>query len=73
MYSQVHNKWEGGQINGGEGFKDLEKLLNSGVKINGGWEQNIKELEETKIGLSLNTLLFLLNIGISSILWSRLQ
>ena len=25
------------------GFKDFEKLLNRGVKINGDWEQNIKE------------------------------
>ena len=25
------------------GFKDFEKLLNRGVKIDKGWEQNIKE------------------------------
>ena len=27
-------------INGG-GFKDFEKLINRGVKINGGWKQII--------------------------------
>ena len=28
----------------GEGFKDFEKLLNGGgIKINGGWGQNMKE------------------------------
>ena len=27
----------------GGGFKDFDKLLNRGVKINGGWEYNIKE------------------------------
>ena len=36
-------------INGGRGqnkqggFKDFEKLINRGVKISGGWGQNIKE------------------------------
>ena len=34
-------------------FKDFEKLLNRGVKINGGWEQNIRE--EKKLGFSFNT------------------
>ena len=36
----------GGQIKWG-GFKDFEKLLNGGVKLNGGGalEQNIKEKE----------------------------
>ena len=35
-YSQVQNKRGGG-------FKDFEKLINGGVKISGGWGQNIKE------------------------------
>ena len=35
-YFQVHNKR-------GADFEDFEKLLNGRVKINGGWEQNIKE------------------------------
>ena len=31
LYSQVHNKWGGGQIKwGGGAFKDFEKLLNRG-------------------------------------------
>ena len=34
----------GGQMKWGRGgFKDFDKLLNRGVKINGGWEYNIKE------------------------------
>ena len=42
-YTQVHNK-RGGQIKRG-GVKGFDlKLLNGGrIKINGGWEQNIKE------------------------------
>ena len=41
-YSQVQNKRGGGQNKRG-GFKDFEKLINGGVKISGGWGQNIKE------------------------------
>ena len=53
----------------------MGKLLNGGEGQN---KRGVRELgtkykrEETKIGLSLNTLLTSLNIGISSILWSRL-
>ena len=55
------------------GFKDFEQLLNGGgVKINGGVGIKYKR-EETKIGLSLNTSLTLLNIDISNILRSHLQ
>ena len=71
LYSQVHNK-QGVKINGGGGFKDFEKLLNGGVKISGGVGTKYKR-KETKIGLSLSTSLTSLNIGISSILRSRLQ
>ena len=39
---------------GGGGFKDFEKLLNEGIKINGGVATNYKR-EETNLGLSLNT------------------
>ena len=54
-------------------FKDFEKLINGG-----GGDQNKRggtkyKRKETKIGLSLLTLLTSLNIGISSILWSRLH
>ena len=38
-----------------------------------GWMGTKYKKDETKLGLSLNTLLTLLNIGISSILWSCLQ
>ena len=56
QFSQVHDKR-------GEGV---------GVKINGEWEQNIKENLETKIGLILDHehLLTSLNISISCILQS---
>ena len=71
-YSQVHNKrWS--QIKRGE-FKDFEKYLNGGV-----WSQNKRGVgtkykrRNTKIGLSLLSLLTSPNIGISSILRSRLQ
>ena len=71
-YSQVHNK-RGGQNKRG-GFKDFEKLINGGVKISaGGWVETKHKRKETKIGLSLLTLLTSLNIGISSILRSRLH
>ena len=58
MYSRVHNK-----RGGGGGFKDFEKLINGGVGTK-------YKRKETKIGLSLLTSL---NIGISSIFWSRLH
>ena len=56
---------------GGGGLKDFEKLLNGGGQNKQGVGTKYKR-EETKIGLSLNTLLSSLNIGISSILWSHL-
>ena len=59
----------GGGQNKRGGFKGLEKLMNGGVKISGGVGTKYKR-KETKIGLSLLTLL---NIGISSILRSRLH
>ena len=59
----------GGQNRRG-GFKDFEKLINGGGGQNKrGWGVGTKyKRKETQIGLSLLTLL---NIGISSILWSR--
>ena len=57
-------------INGG-GFKNFEKLINGGVKIGGRVGTKYKR-KETKIRLSLLTLLTSLSIGISSILRSRL-
>ena len=52
---------------------DFEKLLNGGgVRISGDVGTKYKR-KETKIGLSLLTLLTSLNIGISSILRSRLH
>ena len=57
---------DGGQTKQG-GFKDFEKLLNGEVKINGGGVGTKYKREETKLGLSVNTLSTLLNIGISSI------
>ena len=71
QYSQVHNE-QGGQNKRG-GFKDFEKLIDGGVKISGGWVETKYKRKEMKIGLSLLTLLTSLNIGISSILWSRLH
>ena len=58
-----------------EGFRDFENLLNGGSKLSGGGvEMGTKyKRKETKIGLSLLTLLILLNIGISSILRSCLH
>ena len=55
------------------GFKDFGKLLNGGegVKIKREWV-GTEYKKEMKIGLSLNTLLTSLNIGISSILRSHL-
>ena len=38
----------GGQTKRG-GFEDFEKLLNGEVKINGGWEQTIKEKRRIRI------------------------
>ena len=54
------------------GFKESEKLINWGVKISGGVGTKYKRTE-TKIGLSLLTLLTSLNISISSILRCRLH
>ena len=65
-------------INGGGGqnkrgaFKDFEKLINGGGQNKRGVGIKYKR-KETKIGLSLLTLLTSLNIGISSILRSRLH
>ena len=36
----IINGGGGVELNGG-GFKDFEKLINRGVKINGGWKQII--------------------------------
>ena len=58
----------GGQNKRG-GFKDFEKLINGGVKISRGVGTKYKR-KKTKIGLSLLTLL---NIGIFSILRSRIH
>ena len=52
------------------GFKDFEKILNGGGQNKRGVGTKYKR-EEWKIVLSLNTILTSLNIGISSILWSR--
>ena len=68
-YSQIHNK-QGVKSNGG--FKDFEKLLNGGGENKRGVGTKYKR-EETKLGLSLKTLLTLLNIGVSSILRNHLQ
>ena len=46
-YSQVHDKRGGGQIKRGD-FKDFEKLLNGGDKINGEVGTKYKR-EETKL------------------------
>ena len=62
----------GGGQNKRGGFKDFEKLINGGGQNKRGKGTKYKR-KETKIGLSLKTLLTSLNIGISSILWSRLQ
>ena len=67
-YSRVHNKRGGGPNKRG-GFKDFEKLISGGVKNKRGGGAKYKR-KETKIGLSLLTSL---NIGISSILRSRLH
>ena len=58
-----------------EGFRDFEKLLNGDQnKRGGGNEMGTKyKRKETKIGLSLLTLLILLNIGISKIMRSCLH
>ena len=64
----------GGDQNKWRGFKDLEKLINRGIKISGGWGVGTKyKRKETKIGLSSLTLLTWLNISISSILRSHLH
>ena len=55
VYSQVHNK-RGIKLNGGRGFKEFEKLSNGGSKSTG-WVGTKYKKEETKLGLSLNTLL----------------
>ena len=47
-YSRVHNKRGGGQNKRGS-FKDFEKLINGGVKISGGWGQNLKKRDENRI------------------------
>ena len=57
----------------GGGFKDFEKILNRGVKISGVGVGTTYKRKETKIGLSLLTLLTSLNISISSILQSCLH
>ena len=68
-------EWRGGGSNLTGGFKDFEKLLN---EVGGQNKQGMGtkyKTEETKIhnvGLSLNTLLTLHNIGISSTLRSCL-
>ena len=62
----------GGGQNKREDFKGFEKLINRGVKISGGGVGTKYKRKETKIGLSLLTLLTSHNIGISSILRSRL-
>ena len=46
----------GGQIKWGD-FKDFEKLINGRININRGGVGPKYKREETKIGLSLNTLL----------------
>ena len=33
-------------------FNDFEKLFDRGIKINGGWEQNIKEKRKIRIILT---------------------
>ena len=50
----------------GGGFKDFEKLINGGGQNKRGVGTKYKR-KETKIGLSLLSLLTSLNIGISSI------
>ena len=46
-------------------------IINAGVKINGGGVGTKYKRKETKITLSLNTLLTSLNIGISGTIYYR--
>ena len=59
----------------GRASRTLKNLITGGgVKISGGWGVGTKyKRKEAKIRLSLSTLLTSLNIGISSILRSRLH
>ena len=74
MFDTLRFVINGGGVKISEGvFKDFEKLINGGgVKISRGVGTKYKR-KETKIGLSLSTLLTSLNINISSILRSRLH
>ena len=71
-YISIYQPYKRGGAKITGGFKDFEKLLNGGVKISGGIGTKYKR-KETKIELSLLTLLTSLNIGISTILQNRLH